>query len=284
MSGIEGAVLDLDGTVYRGDALVPGAAAAIETLRERGVDVLFFSNKAIERPAAYREKLERLGVPVPADRVVTSATVTATYVAEHHPGERVFLVGEEPLAEELAAAGVSVGPPADATVVVASMDRSFDYDALSDAMAAMEGADAFYATNPDRTCPVEGGEIPDAAGMIGAVEGVTGRDLDLVLGKPSPVAVEAAMARLGVAPERCLMVGDRLETDVRMGNRAGMRTALVLTGVTDAADLPGGEGAGASGRPGSSTAGYRDRTGTDRGNAPAPDHVLDSLADVPSLL
>ncbi|QLG28130.1 HAD-IIA family hydrolase [Halorarum halophilum] len=267
MTDIEGAILDLDGTVYRGDALIPGVEAAIAALRERDVDVLFFSNKAIERPAAYREKLAGLGVPVDDDRIVTSATVTAAYLREHHPGESVFLVGEAPLAEELSEAGVPVGPPAEAAVVVASMDRTFDYEVLTDAMVALEDADAFYATNPDRTCPVEGGEIPDAAGMIGAIEGVTGRELDRVLGKPSSVAVETAMDRLGVAPERCLMVGDRLETDVLMGNRAGMRTALVLSGVTDAEDL----------REARTAPGRTDET-------PSPDHVIDSLADVLSVL
>lgn len=267
MTDIEGAILDLDGTVYRGDALVPGVAAAIAALRERDVDVLFFSNKAIERPAAYREKLARLGIPVSIDRIVTSATVTATYLREHHLGETAFLVGEEPLARELSEAGVSVGPPAEASIVVASMDRSFDYDTLTDAMVALDGADAFYATNPDRTCPVAGGEIPDAAGMIGAIEGVTDRELDRVLGKPSSVAVSTATDALGVAPERCLMVGDRLETDVLMGERAGMRTALVLSGVTDAEDV----------RENSTAADRTDET-------PSPDHVLDSLADVISVL
>ncbi|MFC7232124.1 HAD-IIA family hydrolase [Saliphagus sp. GCM10025308] len=154
------------------------------------------------------------------------------------PGEPTFVVGEDPLVAELEAAGVPVtADPAEATVVLASMDRAFSYDDLRDALVAFENDPAFYATNPDRTCPVEGGEIPDAAAMIGAIEGLTGRELDRVLGKPSSIAVAIAADRLGVDPERCLVVGDRLETDVVMGQQAGMTSVLVLSGVTDREDL-----------------------------------------------
>lgn len=233
-----GAILDLDGTVYRGDDLLPGAERGIARLRDAGTDVLFVTNKPIERRDRYREKLNRLGVECDATDVITSATVTADYLARRHPDSVSYVVGEAPLCEELRAADLAVtDDPRAATVLVASMDRSFDYETLSDALVALEGSTRFIATNPDRTCPVADGEIPDAAGMIGAIESVTGRELDALMGKPSDAILDAATARLGVPPAECLMVGDRLETDIEMGNRAGMTTALVLTGVTDRDDV-----------------------------------------------
>lgn len=234
----EGAIIDLDGTVYRGDALVPGAARGVKMLRERGIEVLFVSNKAIERREEYSKKLSRLGIPADPGDVITSATVTADYLVTNFPDRASFVVGERALEDELREAGLVVtDDPGDADAVVASMDREFDYETLTDAMLAMEGAEAFIATNPDRTCPVEAGEIPDAAGMIGAIEGVTGRSLDRVMGKPSQVTIDAATRRLGVDPADCLLIGDRLETDIEMGVRAGMTTVLVLSGVTSKEDL-----------------------------------------------
>lgn len=234
----EGAILDLDGTVYRGDDLLPGADDGVADLRAAGASVLFVTNKPVDRRSEYTAKLDRLGVPCDDGDVITSATVTADFLATHRPDSVSYVVGEEPLREELRAAGLAVtDDPAAATVVVASMDRAFDYATLADALAALDDETLFVATNPDRTCPVADGEIPDAAGMIGAIEGVTGRDLDRLMGKPSETMLRAASRRLGADPGDCLVVGDRLETDIAMGNRAGMTTVLVLTGVTDRGDL-----------------------------------------------
>lgn len=231
---IEGALLDLDGTVYRGDALVPGADDAIERLRAAGVAVRFLSNKAIDRRSAFSTKLTELGVPADESAVLNSASIAANYLSNVHPDDAVFVVGEPPLCEELADRGLrTTEDPAETDVLLASMDRGFDYATLTAAARALDEATAFLATNPDRTCPVEHDEIPDCAAMVGAIEGATGASLDRVLGKPSQTTVDAAAELLGVPLDRCLMVGDRLETDVLMGERAGMTTVLVLTGVTD---------------------------------------------------
>ncbi|WP_135806555.1 HAD-IIA family hydrolase [Halorussus marinus] len=254
----DGAVIDLDGTVYRGGDLLAGADIGIEALRRRTA-VAFVSNKAIERRADYARKLTDLGVPTEPGEVLNSGAMTADLLAREYPDRAALVVGEAPLVADLEAAGVRVTEtPADAGVVVASMDRSFDYETLTAAMNALDGDAAFVATNPDRTCPVADGEIPDAAGMIGAIEGVTGRELDAVAGKPSPTAMTAATNLLEADPGDCLLVGDRLETDIEMGERAGMTTVLVLTGVTDEADL--------------------------REATVEPDYVLDSLASIETVL
>jgi len=230
---LEAAILDLDGTVYRGDSLIPGARRSLERLREAVEEVLFLTNKAIERRRDYSRKLQRLGVEASHDDVVNSGWVTAQYISETYPDREAFVVGESPLIDELHDAGVATTTEDPGTLLVASMDREFDYEDLDLALRTLDEERPFLATNPDRTCPTEDGAIPDAAGMIGAIEGVTGQTVDEVLGKPSPTMIETALDRVGVESERCLMVGDRIETDILMGERAGMTTALVLSGVTD---------------------------------------------------
>lgn len=257
-TGYEAAFVDLDGTVYRGDRLVPGAADGIRALRAAGVDVLFVSNKAIERRSDYVDKLTGLGVEVTRDRVVNSGWVAAEYVADRYPDSEAFVVGEDPLIEEFRRAGVATTSESPGDLLVASMDRTFTYEKLDLALATLADGGPFLATNPDRTCPTADGAIPDAAGMIGAVEGVTGRDLDAVLGKPSETMVETALETVDARPSECLVVGDRLETDVVMGDRAGMTTALVLSGVTDRETLAESD--------------------------VRPDHVLETLADVGEVL
>jgi len=123
--------------------------------------------------------------------------------------------------------------PGEIQFVIASFDRTFNYHKLNIALQAMKRGAHFVATNPDRTCPVEGGEIPDCAAMIGAVEGATGKKVETIVGKPSEIMIQTVLDAMGLYPKDCLLVGDRLETDIAMGKKVGMATALVLTGVTN---------------------------------------------------
>ena len=233
-----GYILDLDGTVYRGEALIPGAQETISWLRGHGRRVVFLSNKPLEPRASYAAKLTRLGVETPAEDVINSTQALMRYLRTHHPGERLFVIGEPAMREEMAAEGFALTEEIDAIqVVVAAFDRTLDYAKLNTAHQALARGAHFLATNADRTCPVEGGEIPDCAGVIAFLEATTGRQVEVIVGKPSPHMVEAAAERLGVPLSRCLMVGDRLATDMAMGRTAGVDTALVLTGVTDRAAL-----------------------------------------------
>jgi phosphoglycolate/pyridoxal phosphate phosphatase family enzyme len=232
-----GFIFDLDGTVYLGERLLPGAKAVIPALRADGRRVCFLSNKPIQSREEYAAKLTRLGVPAEVDEVINSSYVLARYLAREAPGARCFVIGEPPLIAELARAGLRPvdGPQAD--YVVVAFDRTFDYRKLDVALQAVKRYGArLIGTNPDRTCPVEDGEIPDAAGMIGAVEGVTGRKVEPIVGKPSPITLEVALQRLALTPAECAVVGDRLETDITMGKAAGLATILVLTGVTRPGD------------------------------------------------
>ncbi|OGK99354.1 MAG: HAD family hydrolase [Candidatus Rokubacteria bacterium RIFCSPHIGHO2_12_FULL_73_22] len=231
-----GWLFDLDGTVYRGEALIPGADTTIAALRAAGRRVAFLSNKPLETRADYAAKLTRLGVPAGAADVVTSSLVLARHLRRLDPGAPVFVIGEAPLLAELAAHGFEVRPDPRVRWVVIAFDRTFDYAKLNTALQAVRGGARLIATNPDRTCPTEDGEIPDCAGMTAAVEAVTGATVEVTVGKPSPLILEVALERLGVAAGECAIVGDRLETDIAMGKRLGLATVLVLTGVTAAAD------------------------------------------------
>jgi HAD superfamily hydrolase (TIGR01450 family) len=232
-----GWLFDLDGTVYLGDALIPGAAETLAALRADGRRVAFLSNKPLQTRADYAAKLTRLGVPAAAEDVVNSSLVLARHLATLDPGAPVFVIGERPLLDELSAHGFEVRPDARVRWVVIAFDRAFDYVKLNTALQAVRGGARLIATNPDRTCPIEGGtEIPDCAGMIAAVEAVTGQTVEVTVGKPSPIMLEAALARLGVPAAESVIVGDRIETDIVMGKRLGLATVLVLSGVTRAGD------------------------------------------------
>lgn len=232
-----GWLLDLDGTVYRGETLLPGAREAVAALRAAGRRVVFLSNKPLASREDYARKLVRLGVPARPEEVVTSALVLARHLARLDPGAPVFVIGEPPLRAELAAHGLAVRDDHRVRWVVVGFDRTFDYAKLDTALQAVRRAGArLIATNPDRTCPTEDGEIPDCAGMIAAVEAVTGRRVDAIVGKPSPLMLEAALAVAGVPAPECAIVGDRLETDIVMGKRLGLGTVLVLSGSTGADD------------------------------------------------
>lgn len=228
-----GYLCDLDGTIYLSERLLPGAKETIQALREAGSRIVFMSNKPLQPRSDYAVKLNRLGIPVEVDDVINSSLVLAQHLAEIAPGARLFVLGELPLLKELAEAGLQiVDDPTKVDYVVASFDRTFDYAKLNTAFLAIRNGAHFVATNADRTCPIDGGELPDAASVIGAIEGCTGKKVEWIAGKPSRMMVETGLRRLGVLAKDCLVVGDRIETDTLMGIQAGTATALVLTGVT----------------------------------------------------
>ncbi|PYM15925.1 MAG: HAD family hydrolase [Candidatus Rokuibacteriota bacterium] len=232
-----GWLFDLDGTVYRGEALMPGADRVIAALRSDGRRVGFLSNKPLYTREDYAAKLTRLGIPTSAGDVVNSSLVLARHLAKLDPAAPVFVIGEAPLIGELRQHGFEVRSDHRVRWVVIAFDRTFDYAKLNTALQAVRQGARLIATNPDRTCPTEYGEIPDCAGMIAAVEAVTGHTVEAIVGKPSPIILEVALASLGVSAADAVIVGDRLETDITMGKRLGLATVLVLSGVTRADDL-----------------------------------------------
>ena len=230
----KGFIFDLDGTVYLSDKLIPGADKVIRLLREKGRKVVFLSNKPIQTREDYASKLTHLGIQTRPDEVINSTLVMVNYLQKNAPNAKLFVAGEAPFVEELKRAGFTVTEePKEIEYVVVAFDRTFDYRKLNIAYQAIKLGAHFVATNPDRTCPVEGGEIPDCAGMIAAIEAVTQKKVEVVVGKPSPLMIQAAMDVMGLRADECILIGDRLETDIKMGKESGIATGIVLTGVTD---------------------------------------------------
>lgn len=227
-----GYVFDLDGTVYLGEELLPGAKETLAALKERA-NVVYLTNKPLETPADYAAKLTRLGVQTPPEAVISSTDALLLYLGQGAPRARLFVVGEPPLISLLRSAGYEVVDEAERVdVVVVSFDRTFDYRKLKIAFDAVNAGARIVATNPDAYCPTPNGGLPDCAAMLAAVEASTGAHAEAVVGKPSRHMASALLYRLGVPARDTLLVGDRLATDVRMANEAGMASALVLTGAT----------------------------------------------------
>lgn len=234
----DGFVFDLDGTIYLGDSLIPGADRAVEWLRALGKKVAFLSNKPIATRESYAKKLNKLGISCDVESVINSSLVCARYLQKHNPDAWVFPVGEQPLVDDLKRHGLRItSDPERVDVVVVSFDRTFNYRKLDIAYrAAVNGAD-LIATNPDRTCPMPGYDLPDSACMIAAIEACAERKVEPIVGKPSPIMLKEVTDVLGLEAGQCVMVGDRSETDLLMAKRTGMKFLLVLSGVTDSSDL-----------------------------------------------
>lgn len=234
----EGYIFDLDGTIYVGERLIDKANEVIDTLQAAGKKALFLTNKTIVSREEYVEKLNGFGIDVEVEHILSPTQVIINYLKKNHQQAKLYVIGERIIREELRTAGFSFAETPDKTdVVVISWDRDFHYSHLNFAYQAIKRGALAIATNPDRTCPFEGGDVPDCGGMIGAIEGTTGKKIDVIVGKPATFTAQTALNMLKLEADQCLMVGDRLETDILMGKQAGIPTALVLTGITRKEDL-----------------------------------------------
>jgi HAD superfamily hydrolase (TIGR01450 family) len=227
---------DLDGTLYRGRAPVPGAAEAVRGAAERGVRTAYVTNNASRRPSEVAEHLAELGFPATPDDVVASSQAAAAMLAEQLPsGARVLVVGTDALAAEVIAVGLTVTDRADdAAAVVQGHSQDTGWRQLAEATVAVRAGAVWVACNLDPTVPTERGMLPGNGAMVGVVRLGTKREPQ-VAGKPGPALLNEAARRTGA--DKPLMIGDRLDTDVEGGRAAGMATMLVLTGVSDAAEL-----------------------------------------------
>ena len=241
-----GYVFDLDGTLYLGDQLLPGAADTVRVIRAAGARVAFLTNKPLETPAAYAAKLSDLGIPAGAHEVVSSTDALLRYLARHASGARLLPIAEPLLIGLLRDQGFETLDPATddptgADLVVVSWDRTFDYAKLTAAFRAVRAGARIVATNPDPFCPTPDGDLPDCAAMLAAIEASTGSRAEAIVGKPSRHMAETLLDRLALPADDTILVGDRLMTDVLMAREAGMASALVLTGATTATALAGSE-------------------------------------------
>ncbi|WP_024633304.1 MULTISPECIES: HAD-IIA family hydrolase [unclassified Paenibacillus] len=229
---------DLDGTIYIGQMRLPGVNRFISSLRSRGKRLLFLTNTPVLTKEDCYKRLLSLGISCQPDEILTAGYVSGMYFAEHAPDAKVLVVGEEALRRELRAIGIAITEdPNQSTHVLVGMDRKFHYDKLHRAAKAVRHGAALLATNPDNCCPVPGDIIPDTGAILSSIEAASQQKASVVIGKPSRYYAEKALQLLDVDSSRCLMIGDRLETDILFGQQNGMKTALVLTGISSREDI-----------------------------------------------
>jgi HAD superfamily hydrolase (TIGR01457 family) len=230
-------LLDMDGTFYLGEQLLEGALRFIDVLNQQGCDFLFLTNNSSKNSQQYVDKITRLGLPIGRERVFTSGEATAMYARDRKPGARVYLVGTSALENEFRAHGfeLTLDQP---DFVVLGFDTTLTYEKLWDLCNLVRAGLPYIATHPDYNCPTETGFMPDIGATIAFVKASTGREPDMVVGKPNRLFVEKAAERVNIPVSEMCMIGDRLYTDIALGATAGIPTVLVLSGETRPEDLP----------------------------------------------
>jgi 4-nitrophenyl phosphatase len=239
LAEIEGLIVDMDGVLWRDQAMLPGVAEFFAALHEWQLPFAIATNNATSEPSAIRQRLQSAGAPVSESQVITSAQAAARFLQQQvRPGSPVYVVGERGLRTAVREAGMHIVDRAEeAEVVVAGLERGLSWDHLAEATLAIRAGALFVATNTDATFPSERGLLPGAGALIAALQTASGVN-PVIIGKPEPRLFLAAVEQLGTPPARTLVVGDRVETDILGAQRAGLPSALVLTGVTRREDLP----------------------------------------------
>lgn len=233
-------LFDMDGVLYRGSRVLPGARELLAFLDSIAVRYVCITNNASLTPAQYEAKLAQMGIRMPAAQVLTSALVTGRYLRKHYPrGTRVLIVGMAGLREALLDDGHFVEDEATPELVVQGADFTLTYERLKLATLAIRRGARYIATNPDRTFPSEEGLIPGAGAVMAALIAATDAE-PLVIGKPAPTMFQVAVDILGGDPATTLVIGDRLDTDIGGALNAGLPSLLVLTGVSTRAEAEAG--------------------------------------------
>lgn len=251
-----GFMIDMDGTVYKGGDLIPGAIEFIDSLKERGIPFVFLTNNSSSARDHYYQKLVRMGFHVESENVLTSAIATTRFVLSERAGKRVYPVASPDVVEEMRAAGVDI-VDSDPDIVLLTFDRTITYEKINNAYRFLMSGAELIATHPDDLCPTEDAYDIDIGPFIRMFEQMCGKEA-VVIGKPNGLMLDMAAREMGVDPEGTVMVGDRLYTDIEMAVRAGTASILVLSGETSEEQLEMSD--------------------------IRPTHVLRSVADIPALL
>ncbi|GGA24943.1 TIGR01457 family HAD-type hydrolase [Paenibacillus physcomitrellae] len=252
----KGFLIDLDGTMYHGSQMVPGADQWIAELNKRQIPFLFVTNNSSRTPADVAASLRQMGIQADAGQVCTSAVGAALYLADREPGARVAVVGEAGLISALEEAGLVITEERP-DYVVQGIDRSFNYETLRKAVEWIRGGAAYILTNPDLLLPGQGGLAPGAGTLSAAIQAATGVK-PVTIGKPESILMLQAIERLGLTAAETAVIGDNMLTDISAGSRSGCGTILTLTGVTTKDNLEH----------------YKELTGI------TPDQIFDNLYDL----
>ena len=222
-------VLDMDGTIYLGDKILPGAIEFVHTARKMGKKVVFFTNNASKNPNNYVEKLNRMGFGATREDVVTAGDVTIEYLKRNRPDEAVYVVGTPALHNSFEEAGIQISE--NANIVVSSFDSTLTYEKLVISCDLIRNGADFYCTHPDFNCPTENGFIPDSGAIAALITASTNKS-PKYFGKPYKETADMISELFGVPFEETAIVGDRLYTDIALGKNSGLMSVLVLSGET----------------------------------------------------
>ncbi|HJG90165.1 HAD-IIA family hydrolase [Brachybacterium massiliense] len=221
---------DMDGVLVHEDAALPGAADFIAALQQYGRPFLVLTNNSIFTPRDLRARLARSGIDIPEDAIWTSALATARFLAEQAPGSAAYVIGEAGLTSAMHEEGFILAD-SDVEFVVLGETRTYSFEAITRAIRLIKNGAKFIATNPDVTGPSAEGPLPATGSVAAMITAATGIQ-PYYIGKPNPLMMRTALNRIGAHSETSIMIGDRMDTDVKSGLEAGMRSVLVLSGST----------------------------------------------------
>lgn len=225
-------VLDMDGTFYLGNRILPNSLAFLDAVTKSGRDYLFFTNNSSTSPEAYIKKLAKMDCHITPRQIMTSADVTIEYLTHHEKGKKVYLLAVPEVMKSFAEAGVELSDT-EADIVLVAFDKTLDYQKLVKACDFIRSGARFFATHPDINCPVEGGFIPDVGSFIALISASCGGVKPYILGKPYAATLDMIVEETGWKKEEIAFVGDRIYTDVATGVNNGAKGILVLSGEAD---------------------------------------------------
>jgi NagD protein len=230
MKSIEHFITDMDGVLIKGKQIIPGADRFIATLEAQGREYLVLTNNSLYTPRDLSHRLRGIGLEIPPERIFTSAMATASFLQSQRPESTAFVIGESGLTQAIHDIDYVI-TDIEPDYVVLGETEGYNYEVITKAIRLIEAGARFIATNPDVTGPSEAGIVPGCGAMAALIEKATGKP-PFYVGKPNPLMMRSALNYLDVHSEDTAMVGDRMDTDIVAGVESGMRTILVLSGVT----------------------------------------------------
>lgn len=230
-SDIKCFIVDMDGTFYLGDELLPGALEFAEAVKKTGRRFFFYTNNSSHNEEECLERLKRIGFDEPEISVIISSHVAIDYIKRNRPNKSVYLLGNENLTNDFIGAGIKLTDE-NPDIVVLGFDTTLTYDKINTAAGFLAAGKEYFATHPDDNCPLKNGFMVDTGSMIAMFHRSTGRGPDIIFGKPYAHTVDYVTHKIGCKREEIAFVGDRLATDIAIGAKNGLKTALVYTGVT----------------------------------------------------
>lgn len=231
----QGFIFDMDGVIYRGNKPIPGAIETIDALREEGKKLVFVSNNSTKAREDYQDKISSLGLPISVDEIIPTTYATAQYLAKNAKDAKIHVIGSAGLIKELVKADLHLCDDYHVDHLVTGSDTAINFQKFTNGVRALLGNAKWIATNVDKLYPAENGITPGTGVVIGALSYTTGRNPDVVIGKPSTEIMHVALSKIGT--RNCIIIGDILESDIKAGKNVGIKTALVLSGVTRSEDL-----------------------------------------------